>query len=193
MKTPVLVSLSFCCAVAAFAQGSLTPPGAPGPTMKTLQQIEPRTPISSLPFIITNRGSYYVTTNLNSGGSSGIIISTNDVVVDLNGFTLTGLGPFDGISVSLGRNNLVVRNGILRNWGSGISGGLGAHSSFQDLLVSGCSSAGISVGDNCQVLRAASLRATLLAGFLPETTAPSRIARRTATRTTESAQGTIAR
>ena len=28
-----------------FAQGSLTPPGAPAPTMKTLAQIEPRTPI----------------------------------------------------------------------------------------------------------------------------------------------------
>ena len=26
----------------AFAQGSLTPPGAPAPTMKTLAQIEPR-------------------------------------------------------------------------------------------------------------------------------------------------------
>ena len=28
------------------AQGSLTPPGAPAPTMKTLAQIDPRTPIS---------------------------------------------------------------------------------------------------------------------------------------------------
>jgi hypothetical protein len=35
------------------AQGSLTPPGAPAPTMKTLTQIEPRTPISSLPFTIS--------------------------------------------------------------------------------------------------------------------------------------------
>jgi hypothetical protein len=32
----------------AFAQGSLTPPGAPAPTMKTLAQIEPRTPVDAL-------------------------------------------------------------------------------------------------------------------------------------------------
>lgn len=51
----------------AFAQGSLTPPpGAPAPTMITLQQIEPRTPISSVPFTITTPGSYYLTTNLYS-------------------------------------------------------------------------------------------------------------------------------
>jgi hypothetical protein len=48
----------------AFGQGSLTPPGAPAPTMKTLQQVEPRTPISSAPFTISQPGSYYLTTNL---------------------------------------------------------------------------------------------------------------------------------
>jgi hypothetical protein len=33
-----------------FAQGSLTPPGA---TMKSLDQVEPRTAITNLPFTIT--------------------------------------------------------------------------------------------------------------------------------------------
>jgi hypothetical protein len=72
----------------AFAQGSLTPPGAPAPTMITLQQIEPRTPISSVPFTITTPGSYYLTTNLYSPSGNGITVSANDVTIDLNGFAL---------------------------------------------------------------------------------------------------------
>ena len=56
----------------AFAQGSLTPPGLPAPTMKSADQIEPRTIVNAVNtpgdannlFIITNSGSYYLTTNL---------------------------------------------------------------------------------------------------------------------------------
>jgi len=39
--------------------------------MKTLQHVEPRTPISSLPFRVTNSGSYYLTGNLTNTGVSG--------------------------------------------------------------------------------------------------------------------------
>src|ERR1700757_1186452 len=76
-----------------FGQGILTPPGAPAPTMKTLSQIEPRMPIYTIPTNITVSGSYYLTTNLTGiGGSGGIAIYTNDVTIDLEGFTLAG-GP----------------------------------------------------------------------------------------------------
>jgi len=99
------------------AQGSLTPPGAPTATMKTLAQIEPRTPISSLPFTISLPGSYYVTTNLTGvANQTGITIAANNVTLDLGGFVLQGVAnSVDGIDVQ-GSANIVVRNGTLSGW-----------------------------------------------------------------------------
>ncbi len=93
--------------------------------MKTLDQIEPRTPISSLPFTITNSGSYYLTTNLTgTGTASGIILQGNasDVTVDLNGFALVGgsSSSFD-FTTSGSTSNLVVFNGTVRNWLVGLA------------------------------------------------------------------------
>ncbi len=102
-----------------FAQGSLTPTGAPAPTMKTLQQVEPRKPISSLPYSITNSGSYYLTATVAAVNlSDGITISVSNVTLDLKGFTLKGVpGSGDGIRISGSPNNVTLRNGIVDGWG----------------------------------------------------------------------------
>src|SRR5690242_12742968 len=100
--TVLLAFLTFNVQIStAFAQGTLTPPGAPSPTMKTLDQVQPRTPISSLPFFIGAPGSYYLTTNLTGGsGTNGITISGGSVTLDLNGFTLSGVaGSTNGIYI----------------------------------------------------------------------------------------------
>jgi hypothetical protein len=114
------------------AQGSLTPPGAPAPTMKTLQQVEPRVPISSAPFTITQPGSYYLTTNLTVSGGNAITITTNGVTLDLNGFTISSTtNPASGTAVLIGSGlrNIAIQNGHIQggvtNNGSGVFSGPG--------------------------------------------------------------------
>ena len=101
------------------AQGALTPPGAPAPMMKSLAQIEPRTPISSVPFTISVPGSYYLTTNLVQNGSAGgIIISANDVTLDLGGFTIRGNGSGSFVIGIFAYNatNVAVHSGKVIGW-----------------------------------------------------------------------------
>src|SRR5947207_9658704 len=71
------------------AQGSLTPPGAPNPTMKSLDQIEARTSISSAPYTISSAGAYYLTNNVSVGSGDAITINASGVDLDLNGFTIS--------------------------------------------------------------------------------------------------------
>jgi hypothetical protein len=122
LTTFFLASLLFL--PSAFSQGSLTPPGVPAPTMKTLDQVEPRTPIAAVPFTISASGSYYVTGNLTAAGAaSGITITASDVTLDLGGFALTGGGTGTtgrGIDVTGSfRRNICIRNGTVRGWSNG--------------------------------------------------------------------------
>jgi len=133
-----------------FGQGSLTPPGAPAPTMKTLDQIEPRTPITSLIYTISQPGSYYLTTNLTGGAFNGINITANGVTLDLMGFELVG-GPGNagfGITVSGMRTNITVRNGTVRNWGGdGVHLSAARNCVLQNVRALNNSEAGLVVGD----------------------------------------------
>ncbi len=141
-----------------FAQGSLTPPGAPAPTMKTLAQIEARTPISYLPFVISQPGSYYLTTNLtDTAGTNGIIVEADNVSIDLCGFVLAGSGGFSLSSSGLStgfvtRNNLEVRNGTVCHWGfSGVRAMYANNSRFEKLRLCGNGSDGLSAGYGCTI------------------------------------------
>lgn len=127
-----------------FAQGSLTPPGPPAATMRSLSQVEPRTPISSVPFTISIPGSYYVTTNLTvPGAASAITINANNVTLDLNGFTLTGVNQlFDGI-LAESETNILIRNGAINNFAVGVDAYSASAVSVEHIRVSNVEGYGI--------------------------------------------------
>lgn len=82
IPTAGLIALGLMMVPWAFGQGSLIPPAPPSPTMRTLAQLEVRTPISSAPFTITEAGSYYLTTNLTISAGNAITIAASGVTLD---------------------------------------------------------------------------------------------------------------
>ena len=146
-----------------FAQGTLTPPGAPAPTMKTLDQIEPRIAINTINtpgdgttlFKIIQPGSYYLTSNVNGiAGKAGITILASGVTLDLMGFEIAGMvgNAFTGVVAGPNRNNIVIRNGTVRDWGAdGVNTTSAANSQFRDLRLSGNGTTGLNVGENSTV------------------------------------------
>ena len=122
----IVVACLALAACSALAQGALTPPGAPAPTMKSLAQIEPRTPISSAPFTISAPGSYYLTTNVTVSAGDAITIAANNVTLDLNGFTIASTQPIAATSSAILLNavtNIAIYNGHISS-GVTITGGV---------------------------------------------------------------------
>jgi hypothetical protein len=127
--------------------------------MKTLDQIESRTPISSVPFAISAPGSYYLTKNLNVTSGDAITITANRVTLDLNGFTISSTAsPAAGTGILLsgggatGNLDITIWNGHISG-GVTFSGGTYSGSGFGSGISGSCSNvrvSGVSVS-GCQV------------------------------------------
>lgn len=139
LKIPILIAaiallltlnpqLSTC-----FAQGSLTPPGPPGPTMLSLSQVQPRIPIpgGNSTFFIGQPGSYYLTSDIiiTNDSTAGLYIDASNVTVDLEGYSIIGTKALPQNTVGIGANfvsppsNLTIRNGRIAGFLIGIESG----------------------------------------------------------------------
>jgi hypothetical protein len=77
---------------------------------------------------ITMPGYYYLPADLACPAAPGIQVATHNVTIDLNGKTLSKLGTAMGAAIITANNqgcfaakNLIVRNGNISNWGTGVS------------------------------------------------------------------------
>jgi len=139
MKTEKILSLLAILTGIAFGQsgGPLTPPaGPPGQTMKSLDQMEPRTPlIAGAPGVsiapngtitISQSGSYYLTSNLSVTDGDGIEITANRVTLDLRGFTITSSTASSvGEGIDIDGSQVTVFNGHIvsgTTYNSGVAG-----------------------------------------------------------------------
>lgn len=157
--TLACATLSVCAALA--NAGNLTPPpGAPAPTMKSLSQIEARTPIGATTtpgstvgglvsvYTISQPGSYYLTGDVMvPNGTNGIIITAPDVSIDLNGFRIVGAS--DSLAGVISPQVSGVRSAVRNGSVTGTAGGVllsPEGSSVRDVRVSDIRGSGIVVG-----------------------------------------------
>lgn len=157
----MLLGVAGVAGIAAVARaaraGSLNPPAGPvAPTMKPLDQVEPRTAVQSLSgdsgaqYVISQSGSYYLTGNISGvSGLNAITVGAPHVTIDLNGFALLGaIGSAHGVFGNNAADGLCVRNGAISGWNIGINvSNTTAQSRIECINVDHCTNGGISIGE----------------------------------------------
>ncbi|MFG0274926.1 MAG: right-handed parallel beta-helix repeat-containing protein [Phycisphaerales bacterium] len=160
MRFRILTTLAAASLASAAVAGDLTPPGAPAPSMKTLDQVEPRVPLGSLTtpgdadsvYRITKPGSYYLTDDINlTFGKRGVEIASGNVTLDLAGFVIraTQNGTLDGVAVVSGTTlpNISVGNGAVENVdGAGVDLFSSEASIIHDMRISSVAGDGVRAG-----------------------------------------------
>lgn len=157
------IGIAACCLAVATSnspgQGDLVPPGPPEPLMKTLEQVEPRIDLATVEggggseIEIFDSGSYYLSGNLKVEKLWGILVSAEDVTLDLNGFKVVRTGGTGGSGIHLDSlaNRVTVRNGSMVGFDQGIwCTSEGCH--FEKLTVTGCGVNGIFAGTSSRIV-----------------------------------------
>ncbi len=80
---------------------------------------EGRIPIANAPTVLAAPGKYFVTKNLAPAAGSAITIASDNVDIDLNGFTLTS-GDFAPVITAIGMSGVTIRNGTMVGGGPNV-------------------------------------------------------------------------
>jgi len=157
-RLSIVFAAALFCLSPLVSAGPLDPPAGPiTPTYKTLQEVEPRVPVQSLPgsavalYVISEPGSYYLTANIQGeAGKGGIAISADNVTLDLNGFAVIGVpGANHGIWGTTGSEaGTHIHNGLISDWGGGGIYGLAGPAIITDVTAQRNGSYGITAGAN---------------------------------------------
>lgn len=142
--------------------GDLNPPMGPvNPTMKDLDDVEPRTAIRNdfdnlIPIVISSPGSYYLAENIDAfHNQDGIHITASNVTLDLNGFRIRGnleVGSFHGIRVADTAHDATIRNGRIAGFtGAGIAAASSARCRIESVDVHSAVAGGIICGPGANI------------------------------------------
>lgn len=138
-----------CVAVVASARAQQPVPSRDRVVTSGPIYADARTPIQSLPYTISQSGSYFLVSNLTGvPGMNGITVDCDYVTIDLNGFALLGVpGSNKGIEVVDDRCGIDVHNGTVAEWGDdGIDAFLAEASTFRDLRLCRNGGEGLAAG-----------------------------------------------
>lgn len=104
-----------------------------------LAQTKITKPSGGLPYKITKSGSYFLGGNLavTTKTTTAIIVNASNVTINLNGFTISGVGSSatSGVGINAsGVTGVIIANGIITGYGSdGIS--LGSNSTVENMQI----------------------------------------------------------
>jgi hypothetical protein len=119
-----------------------------------LAQTKITRPSGGLPYKITKSGSYFLGANLavTTKTTTAIVVNVNYVTINLNGFTISGLGSSStgtGIDASAAAG-VIIANGTITSYGTGIK--LSSNSTVENVQILNNATDGINVsGSSCVV------------------------------------------
>lgn len=140
-----------CGALAPSSSAQLNPPG--GPVLPTNRTPVNQQTIGAFPYVISQPGSYVLTSNLIAAGATPVLsVIVSDVTVDLNGFSIVN-GTF-GIELAPGIRDIAISNGVVSaNSDTGIEGPSVSQVRLTDLRINSNGGRGAYVGDGAVISR----------------------------------------